>query len=347
MDTTKQIKLPLVSICIPTYNGSTFLKEAIESAQNQTYSNIEIVITDDHSSDHTVSLCKQYANKDPRIKLYVNSKNLGLVGNWCEALEKASSKWVKFLFQDDILAPDCVEKMIKSALKNKVNFVVCNRTYFYEEGVDDHSKRFYNNLPDASKMFNEERAYTPEETSKIIAPYIFRNCIGEPPTFLINKEHFSRNDFPDTYFQLIDYIFILNKILSSNFVYIGEKLVKFRVHNTSESKRNNTVDVNDVKSFYKFLYIKYYEGIQLCYEILNNPLFSTVKKYIPTKDVIEVKNWMVIESYRRYGFDNVYPFYKQSSLSDFILDKFSSNYSYLKYRIFKITNKKNRKKYGV
>jgi len=347
MQTEKQNNLPLVSICIPTYNGGKFLSQALDSALSQTYSNIEVIITDDCSSDDTIAICKQFVKKDPRVKLHLNKQNLGLVGNWLEVIEKANSDWVKFLFQDDLLAPNCVEKMVTTAIQNKVDFVVCNRTYFYEKGVDDHSKKFYGNIPDASKIFNEERAYTPKETSKLIAPYIFRNCIGEPPTFLLNKKALSREDFPDNYFQLIDYIFILNKILSSNFVYVSEKLVKFRVHNFSESKRNNTVDVEDKNSFHKFLFIKYYENIQLCDEVLNNPLFSDIKKHIPTRDVTTIKNWIVTESYRRYGFENVLPFYKQSDLADFILDKFCSNYSYTKYRIFKITCKKTRKKYKV
>jgi len=347
MQNLKPNNPPLVSICIPTYNGSQFLEETINSALNQTYSNIEIIVTDDHSSDNTIEICERFVQKDSRVKLYKNLKNLGLVGNWCEALKQASSNWVKFLFQDDILEPNCVERMIFAALDNNVNFVICNRAYFFEEGVDDHSKRFYNNIPDISKVFDQDRAYAPEETSKILAPYIFRNCIGEPPTFLINKDYFSRNDFPDNYFQLIDYIFILNKILKYNFVYISEKLVKFRVHNTSESKRNSSLDTENTKSLHKFLYIKYYEGIQLCYELIDNPLFSNVKKYIPTKDIIQIKNWITIDSYRKYGFNRVYLFYKQSTLSDFILDKFSSRYSYLKYRVFKIIYKKNRKKYGL
>ena len=87
--------------------------------------------------------------------------------------------------------------------------------------------------------------------------------------------------------------------------------------------------------------------MQICNEIINNPIFSDIKKEIPLKDIIQIKNWWVLESYKRYGFKNVFPFYKVSPIQDFILDKFSSHYSFLKYRIFKVTSKKYRKKYGV
>ena len=291
-------KLPLVSICIPTYNGSKYINETITSALNQSYNNIEIIITDDHSTDDTLSICQDYATKDARIKVFKNEKNLGLVGNWCESLEKASSNWVKFLFQDDLMTTNCVERMISSALEHNVNFVICNRTYFFENGVADRLKKFYNTLPKTETIFSEERVYTPKETSKLIAPFVFRNCIGEPPTLLLNKLHFSKADFSKNYFQLIDYIFVLNKILVHDFVYIGEKLIKFRVHNSSESNRNSVVNTEDKKAFYKFLHIKYHEDMQICNEIINNPIFSDIKKEIPLKDIIQIKNWWVLESYK-------------------------------------------------
>ncbi len=346
MNLENQEKTPLVSICIPTYNGSKHIHETLDSALNQTYKNIEIVITDDHSTDDTVKICESYAAKDDRIKIYKNDKNLGLVGNWCESVEKASSKWVKFLFQDDLLENNCVERMIYCALQHKVDFVICNRAYFFEEGFDPKIRRFYEErLPKTERIFTEERLYKPEETAKLIAPHIFNNCIGEPPTFLFNRDNYSRSDFPDNYFQLIDYIFILNKILKNDFVFIGDKLMKFRVHTASESMKNSAINTENKKEFYKFLYIQYYEKIQICHEIHNNPIFSEVKKHIPEKDAVIIKNFYTASSYKRHGFKNVFPFYKESKLSGFILDKFSSSYSYVSYKIYKIRNKKIKLKY--
>jgi len=348
MKITPNQNLPLVSICIPTYNGGKYIKETLECALNQTYTNIEVIITDDYSLDNTIDICESYARKDNRIKIYKNKKNLGLVGNWCESIEKASSKWVKFLFQDDLIENNCIERMIISALSHKVDFVICNRTYFFENDFDPKIKRFYTErLPKTEKIFTEERSYTPKETAQLIAPHIFNNCIGEPPCFLFNKEKYSPNDFPNNYFQLIDYIFILNKILSYNFVFIPDKLVKFRVHSASESMKNSTVNTQNRKEFHHFLYIQYYEKILICNEILTNHKFIEVKNNIPEKDIVTVKNFYTSSSYKRHGFENVIPFYKESKLSTFILDKFSSSYSYLSYKIFKITNRNVRIKYKI
>ncbi|WP_417290006.1 glycosyltransferase family 2 protein [Corallibacter sp.] len=339
---------PLVSICIPTYNGGAFIEETLQSALNQTYKNIEIVITDDKSSDNTLSICNAFAEKDSRIKVYENTANLGLVGNWCESVEKASSKWVKFLFQDDLLEHDCVEKMINAALSSNVNFVICNREYIFEEGFDPKIKKQYaEKLPKTELIFNDPIVYTPKETAKRISPYIFNNCIGEPPTFLFNKDYYSREDYPDTYFQLIDYIFILNKILVHNFTFVNEKLVRFRVHNDSESMRNTSKIENDKKAFHKFIYIQFYEKLQICYEILHNPLFKNVKKHTSENHINSIKNWFVMVSYKRYGFKKVFAFYKASKLNDFIIDSYTSSYSYPKYKLLKVRMKNISKKYNL
>lgn len=340
--------LPLVSICMPTYNGAAFIEETLASALNQTYQNFEIIITDDQSSDETVAICEAYAKKDSRIKVFKNSKNLGLVGNWCTCVEKANSKWVKFLFQDDLLVPQCIEEMITAAITHKVDFVVCNREYFFEDGFDPKIKDFYENkLPKTENLFKNNTVYTPEQTAKAIAPQMFNNCIGEPPTFLFNKKKYAESDYPDTYFQLIDYIFILNKILAHNFVFLSDKLVKFRVHTGSESSRNNSNNTANTKRFHKYLYIQYYERIQLCHDILNVPSLAPLKAQISVSEIHQIKNWYTLKSYRRHGFKRVKAFYKTTALRDFILDVTGSQYSYLKYRVFKIKFKPTRKQYAV
>jgi glycosyltransferase involved in cell wall biosynthesis len=79
----------LISICIPSYNAENFIKETLESVLNQTYRNIEVVITDDCSKDSTVSVI--HSLNDERIKFYQNEKNLGVEGNWNKALQLG--KW--------------------------------------------------------------------------------------------------------------------------------------------------------------------------------------------------------------------------------------------------------------
>lgn len=339
---------PLVSICIPTYNGASYIKETLECAVNQSYKNLEIVITDDHSSDDTIAICERFAAQDNRIKIYHNPQNLGLVGNWCESVEKATGNWIKFLFQDDLISTNAVEKMIDAALKFKVNYIICNREYFFDEGYDEKLKKFYTEkLPKTEELFPELRVYLPEETAQRISPYIFHNCIGEPPCFLFHKDSFHKTDFPENYKQLVDYTYILNKILKESFVYISEKLVQFRVHNNSQSMKNKQMDVNNKPLFYNYMFIEFYERIQLCYEILNLDLYKEVRRHIPKRHLILLKDFYVFISYKRHTIEHAMPFYEQSALKDFILTPFNTSYSYLKYKWIKFKVKFIKKRYHL
>ena len=86
---------PLVSICIPTYNGEKYLKECLDSCIDQTFKNYEIIICDDCSSDGTIKIIEEYSEKFPQLKLFINDKNLGLVGNWNQCIHYSNGEWIK------------------------------------------------------------------------------------------------------------------------------------------------------------------------------------------------------------------------------------------------------------
>ena len=84
---------PLVSICIPVYNGEKYLAQALESCIGQTYPNVEIIVCDDRSSDNSLEVIA--ALSSPLIRIHQNEKNLGLVGNWKKCIEMAKGEWIK------------------------------------------------------------------------------------------------------------------------------------------------------------------------------------------------------------------------------------------------------------
>ena len=107
--------IPLVSICIPTYNGAKFIKEAMDSAIAQTYANLEIIVSDDASKDGTLSIIESYKNKT-LIPIHIYNHNPeGIGANWNHSVSKAQGDYIKFLFQDDILEPTCIERMMQLA----------------------------------------------------------------------------------------------------------------------------------------------------------------------------------------------------------------------------------------
>lgn len=106
---------PLLSVLMTAYNREKYIGEAIESVLASTYPHFELIIVDDSSSDNTVAVAKKYERIDPRIKVYVNEKNLGDYPNRNRAAAYANGKYLKYLDSDDKIYPDglnyCVQSM--------------------------------------------------------------------------------------------------------------------------------------------------------------------------------------------------------------------------------------------
>ena len=101
-----------VSVLMVAYNREEFIAEAIESVLASTYQNWELIIVDDGSKDDTVLIAQSYAEKDTRIKVYVNEKNLGDYPNRNKAASLATGKYLKFLDSDDSIHPDALQNMV-------------------------------------------------------------------------------------------------------------------------------------------------------------------------------------------------------------------------------------------
>lgn len=113
------MKNKLVSVIIPVYNVEQYVKEAIQSIQNQTYKNLEIIVIDDGSSDNTYKIVDKLAKFDNRIKLYKNAQNLKIVKTLNRALSLANGEYIARMDGDDISAPDRIEKKVKFLEENK------------------------------------------------------------------------------------------------------------------------------------------------------------------------------------------------------------------------------------
>lgn len=121
------------SIVIPTYNGSKYVAQAIESVLGQTRKPDEIIISDDNSSDNTVEICRKY---EPHVKVIVNKNGpSGFVNGWNNAIALSTSDFISILHQDDLLAPEYLEEAEKALIENpevRHYFVPCN--YIDEDG---------------------------------------------------------------------------------------------------------------------------------------------------------------------------------------------------------------------
>jgi glycosyltransferase involved in cell wall biosynthesis len=103
--------LPSVSVGIPVYNGSDYIAEAIGSVLGQTFSDFELIVCDNCSTDNTAVIVRSF--DDPRIRYIRNSENLGLVGNSNRCLELARGNYISILHHDDIMMPDNLKRKVR------------------------------------------------------------------------------------------------------------------------------------------------------------------------------------------------------------------------------------------
>ena len=178
---------PLISICIPSYNGAPFIAETIESVLHQSFEDFELIIADDHSSDETVSIIERF--RDPRLRLVRNPVNLGMGGNWSRVLSIGLGKYVKLLCEDDLLHSRCLERQVavlEDPMQIDVALAICNREVINSRG---------------DVVLGPRRRLKP---GKICGRQLVKKClragsniIGEPVVGLFRRELVKRQNMCD------------------------------------------------------------------------------------------------------------------------------------------------------
>ena len=134
---------PLVSIVVITYNSAKYVLETLESAKQQTYCNIELIITDDCSTDNTVDLCDQWLETNKKnfvnVQLLIGTENVGIPANLNKGIKIAHGEWIKSIAGDDILHEDCICNFIKEYKGNSL-VVIGNSFNFY---LDNKCKKIF------------------------------------------------------------------------------------------------------------------------------------------------------------------------------------------------------------
>jgi len=259
-----------ISVCIPVYNGGAYLEECLESVLRQTFDNFEIVIVDDRSTDQSYDIVTQYAAEDSRIRVIRNKKNLGLVENWNRCVDLSRGEWIKFVFQDDLIEPDCLKEMIRNAVPEK-GMVVCRRNIIYED-IDQEFRYWFDkivNMKSLDTIFGGRRDISPDEFCNRVMDHLGHNFVGEPTAVLLHKSVFPRfGRFNDKFIQLCDLEFWARVCCNCGLVYIPETLATFRLHNRGASL------INRDRQIYRTTVLEF---VLLYYEFAYNPLFQRLR----------------------------------------------------------------------
>lgn len=228
----------LVSILIPVYNRENLIEETVQSALNQTYKNIEIIIVDNQSTDKTWKVLQKVASQDNRIKIFQNETNVGPVKNWKRCINEASGKYGKILWSDDLIAPEFLEQTVPYLKNDDVGFVFTG-TEIFIEGTDKRSLHYFigeSGIYECEKYINgvlfEENYPVSPGCALFRLKDLKQNLLVDIPN-KVNSDfamHAIGNDL---------LIFLLTAQQYKNFAFINEKLSFFRAHEDSISIQSN------------------------------------------------------------------------------------------------------------
>lgn len=232
---------PLISVCIPTFNGARYLGACLDSVLNQTMSNFEVLIVDDCSEDETLAIAREYAKRDERIRLESNERNLGLVGNWNHCINFARGDWIKYLFQDDMLLPECLSRFVEN-MDGSEPIICCKRDFIFEDGTDEALKKWYSKLDTIETLFPNKTHISAEAICEATLQSVGRNFIGEPTAVLLHRRVFDLfGQFNPNLVMMCDSEYWTRVAVHTGIAYIPETLAKFRVHATAASSLNRSI----------------------------------------------------------------------------------------------------------
>lgn len=256
----------LVDVLVATYNtDATYLKKQIQSILKQTYQNLHIYISDDCSTKPEIKeILKEFAQKDERIKLFLQSQNLGYNKNFEFLLNQSTAEYITFSDHDDIWYLDKIEKSLQKLKNEKVDMVYCNCRQINEKGIVLKENYFkYKNIPLINK------------TGKLA----ISRCAGNGCSQMITKDVKQKMlPFKE---QVIAHDWLAGFIANEGkgIAYIKEPLFDYRLHNTNVfGGRNLSQNLNrwkekNGKTYKAFLEYRkdaiqkaYESGIKMCLE---------------------------------------------------------------------------------
>ena len=213
-----------VDILLATYNGEKYLAEQIESILNQTYKDINLIISDDNSSDSSLKIIEEYAKKDDRIKVFKQEKNLGIVSNFEFLISKVNSKYFMFSDQDDIWNENKVEKTLKKIQDTDSDIIFTDLLV-----VDDKLNVLSNSYWELKGFKNKILKFNSFEA-------LYLNNYVTGCTMLMKREIISKVlPLPKNWkYVLHDYWIALITSQTGKVEFLNEPTIKYRQHKNNE-----------------------------------------------------------------------------------------------------------------
>lgn len=315
---------PLVSICIPAYNGANYINKCIAACLSQTYDHIEVIVCDDCSTDTTFTLANEWTQKDKRVKVYRNTSNFGLVGNWNATLSYASGEYIKWLFQDDSMEPNAISEFVEVAEKG-YEFVVSKRDFILDASASKADELYYQQQVKKLEDHFQTKAtgyhFTNKAITKLASEYIALNFIGEPSlTFFKRSLAHKTGAYDALLHQICDLDYNLRLASIAGVYVINKPLCHFAIHANSTTNSNLST---------KYFQLRYIEQAYYAYKLLSHSDYASLQKQLSLTQKLKLKLYYTYrlheakrfiakqsDSNSYYAALKPYPFLQQSKMAE-------------------------------
>lgn len=216
-----------VSVIIPTYNSSQFLREAVQSVLQQTFADFEIIVIDDGSTDNTAEMMQQFEGK----VIYIYQKNQGVSAARNNGIKASKGKYVAFLDSDDVWLPTKLEKQIKAIHQNPTK-KVCYTEYFSV----------------SQEMRPKDLRRIRSENYVLQDLLLLGNVVGPPSAVIAERDIFDQiGDFDESLSLSADWDMWIRMACATEFVFLNEPLIKYRLHNSNMSKNVKLLEEDTIR----------------------------------------------------------------------------------------------------
>lgn len=236
-----------ISVIIPSYNHSKFLKKAIDSVLNQSYKDFELIILDDCSTDNSVKIINSY--QDKRIKKYFNEKNSGAVNTLNQLINMATGEYIALLNSDDYWDEKKLEIQIEY-LENNPSVAAC---FTWTDFVDEHNKGIFDSEIVPLDLFQKGNL-TQSEWLKFL--FDNGNCLCHPSVMIRSKIYNEIGMYKNIFRQLPDFEFWIRLIKKYNIHIIEQNLTHFRILSKEGTNSSHLNECNKNLMNYEMYVIK-------------------------------------------------------------------------------------------
>jgi len=233
----------LVSVIVITYNSSQYVIETLESIKTQTYKNIELIISDDCSTDETVTICIKWINENKenfvRTELIIQTKNSGLPANCNRGVNASKGEWVKIIAGDDLLVNDAIETIVGFVQEKDCDVLVTQYKPFYNVSGERSYGDVYPNTTIAQQFFNK----SPQAQFKLLIKEKYIFILG----LFVKRELIEVLEGFNEKYRLIEDLPFLIKISQEGYAYsyLPKVTLLYRYHLDSIShSKNSTLGFN-------------------------------------------------------------------------------------------------------